>query len=389
MAKMKQKKGIAMAMALTFMTALMITGIPQFKKSVVSTKAAQRMYNTERAFWLAEAGIHEARFAIANDALGVAPWTRAGNVYSLGLDVGDDTYSVTVTKIADDYAINSNGSIQAYGVNNAYVKNLSLNAQSAVQGTPVFTYAAHAYGDVTVLNGTTITGNVAAGGTVNIPVSGTINGDMTAAGGLNMGQWASGGVTGADDGVYAEEALEEVELPAGFPTPTSRISNTAWDTWITIGPGKLACTGLDANNGGGVRIKNNTEIYIDGDLNVKNGKLMVISGTATIYITGNIVTTNDGMLNSNGDAKLVIFGIGGDDQTIEVKGNSSASNVAIFAPEASVTVTNSGGVNGSVVAGSITVSGAGGIEYDADVSGTTVVGNAGPTTTVFSDWTES
>ncbi len=126
-------------------------------------------------------------------------------------------------------------------------------------------------------------------------------------------------------------------------------------------------------------------------INLGNSETVIISGDITLYITGDIILGNSAQMGIENDASLVLY-IGGDiegkkssavnnetqdPQKLKIYGLDSCETIefknsvdfygAIYAPNADVTVHNSGNVYGAVTAKSFEQKKSGTFNYDASL----------------------
>lgn len=400
----RPKKAIALAVALTFMTALMIGGVPQMQRSISNNQAVYREYSQEKAFWLAEAGLHEARYAIANDTLD-SDWHNAGNVYTkIGVS-GDGLYTATVTVTGSDYAISSSSSIAAFGNSNAYSKQLSLEAtktSASTAGTKVFKHAVFLDGDIDMSAGGRIYGDVGAMGDVTLGWDAKIDGNIhtSSSSDISIPQdcsnkwWKPAECSIVDDAskdLKAEDKPAEATVPSYLTALASSGSFTTPITGtVTRTGGKRRYSSITVGGDCKLQFSSDLEMLVDGNITVNGDAKIKFAGTAVVYFKGNLQIAASG--SSSGNLADVIFiGIGDETQTVSITGDG-ASTGGIYAPNANVVINGSSAFQGAIVAKNITLSGTASLTYVSDMGDASV--STGTTTSTeteasFSNWSES
>lgn len=417
----RPKKAIALAVALTFMAALMVGGVPQMQRSITNNRASFRDFNKEKAFWLAEAGLHEARYAIANDTLDT--WDRDGNVYSIEVNSGDDKYIAEVKVLAGgtEFEVSADGLVKALGNSSAFTKNLTLDARKTTQSVP----GSNA--------GTLFTKAVLTKGDLNLTM-GTVDGDIATAADFYMSRWnaaLTGSLSLGPNGDFADTSscvdwqginqckanmennntlnndLEQEEIDLGqarVPEDLKNMSYTspsiAYETGsVTLAAGKHKIPSVNIGGDGVLTIEGPSEVYVPGNFGTYGTGAIIFDGKVKVYTDGNIKINNSGTTTTTGNSEdVLIFTTGQSTQTVEILGDA-VLQAAIYAPNADVSITGSSQLVGAVVSNTIDVNSncwrgptvdydtdLGDFEVEADVEG---VEGETETVMVFENWVEA
>jgi hypothetical protein len=183
---------------------------------------------------------------------------------------------------------------------------------------------------------------------ITLKPNSTVDGDILYGQGGNPNISNSATVSG---GVYAVATDFDLPIPTLPDNFASGASNLTVNSSTTINtPGKYVCSTIDLKNGGTLKVNADVELYVTGDITLKNGADVNIAPgkKMTIYLNGAFDGYNGAGFNDGGDpAKLSIFGLGTKDIVIK---NSDAFCGTIYAPNANVHLYNSAKVYGSIIA---------------------------------------
>lgn len=138
------------------------------------------------------------------------------------------------------------------------------------------------------------------------------------------------------------------EVPADFIASASNLVVSSTSTITTTG--RYICSKIDLKNGGTLNINADVELYVTGNIILKNGADIHLdpNATLTIYLAGSFDGYYGAGFNDGGDPrKLSIYGLNFNDIVIK---NSDAFCGTIYAPNADVHLYNSAKVYGSVIA---------------------------------------
>ena len=163
------------------------------------------------------------------------------------------------------------------------------------------------------------------------------------------------------------------------------------------------CTSFDIGGSGYVTIKGPVDIIVTGNINVGGSGYLAVGGVGAVdpslnlYCPGTIALGGSGMVNNTSlPVKATIWGTKPSTGTQNITiGGSSAFRGTIYAPNANLTLSGSGGVYGAVIANTVTVSGSGDVHYDVQLAGATSAGGPTPSSggagngyLRISSWTE-
>ncbi len=121
-----------------------------------------------------------------------------------------------------------------------------------------------------------------------------------------------------------------------------------------------------------VKIEGYAKIVADGGFDFKNSEIQIGENSSlTMYVQGAVKLAGNGEINTLASpASFMVYGTGGEGQTIDIVGNSGLSGV-IYAPDASFTIKGTAGMLGAVIANKISNNGQGsttksfnGLNYD-------------------------
>ena len=147
-----------------------------------------------------------------------------------------------------------------------------------------------------------------------------------------------------------------------------------------------SCTTLAIGGSSSVTVAGPVDIVVAGNTTIDGAGFLSISSNMTLnpsfnlYCPGAINIGGSGMVNNTSQPiKASIWGTkpaGGTPQVVNVSG-AGAFNGTIYAPNADVALTGSGGVFGAVIGNTVTLSGAAIVHYDVQLLDATT--SAGPT----------
>lgn len=214
-------------------------------------------------------------------------------------------------------------------------------------------------------NMTVVTDSIAPGA-INLKTSARITGDAAVGPGgdpdtvITLGSSAEvTGETSVLTQAYAPAAIEVPQWLDDLPTQDTIIGQKTISS-----SGKYA--GVNLGNSEILTVTGNITLYITGDINLDNsGEFRLVADAAlTLYIGGDIDVKNSGQINNltRTPANLQIYGQASC-QTIRLKNGSDVFAI-INAPEADVTVYNSGDVYGSLIAKTLVLDNSSALYFD-------------------------
>ncbi len=271
---------------------------------------------------------------------------RTGSVWQYGM-VGRDAVGLSGATIIDSYRSD-------VGVYNAATANYNGFVGTMATGD----------GKLDVLNAE-IKGDIATGG-------GTVAYGGSAKLYPEAGTTLSGAQIDAAADKKFEMTLDPVTAPSSGLTHIAAISANT-----TLRPGNYTVPSISINNktltlsGSGKFV-----IVVTGNVDVGNGEIKLTGGgTAEIYVAGSVDVAGNGKINAGGRPQnFQLFGTGAASPMASYKlhGNT-ISCMAVYAPNASVSLRGTDGLCGAVVAGSIGTTGNYSFHYDETLA------NVGPT----------
>ncbi|MFI5336875.1 MAG: hypothetical protein ACHQ5A_08830 [Opitutales bacterium] len=391
--------------------------------SVTEAKLSTRSFHQSTALNLAEAGVDAAMLDLNNSAIGSATgwraatdnalsWVRVlGGATDLNYDLGQgygvvnirvDNVTATVVSITScGQVILPNGE--------ALAKQIVVKvAKRPLQGAGLLSRGA-----ITLGSGVNVTVDSynSAAGVPNpltnrtdqvIVAADSLTADVNVGGAQVYGYVATGGmlptvgnhgmVYGATTpaGVAVDPTRERTDFNQNIPTPVAPggtpINLGAIDTQTLPRAGDIPQPNgryLYTDSGLGVSLTGNktltitgpVDIILTGTMNMSgNGLLSVAGATASLglYASGNVQIAGNGLANAtNLPANATIYGVGPASQTITIAGNGTTTAV-VNAPNAAVSVTGNGTIDGAITAGSISFGGNAAFHYDTQLGAVTV-----------------
>lgn len=290
---------------------------------------------------------------------------------SVSISGSDAKYSYTVTGSSGNY------SIQAWGTSGSITKTVlcDLRLKSAFEYA-ILTKNNLDIGSVSTVDcsgcdddgiplkiGTTNNPNTDA--QITLKPNSTVDGDiLLGQGGIPSLVIGSGATYHNIYAVATDFDLPMPQLPKNFEASASNIGAIETSSSLSTS-GKFKCEKIDLKNGGTLSVNANVELYITGDITLKNGADINLAPNAklTIYLTGAFDGYYGAGFNNGGDPrKLSIYGLGTNDIVIK---NSDAFCGTIYAPNADVRLHNSAKVYGSIIANNYTQDNSALFTYDA------------------------
>lgn len=385
---MKHKKAVALILTYTLIAGLMVTASAQVRAVSTDYSASFRTFNNEKAFWLAEAGLAKARYAIANDDW--SGWSVSGSTSKLTVSNSYGEYYVNAEKTGSTYQLYATAYVDGLAGKYTFSKELG---QEASKGSP-FHFAA--FGKYSFLmNGSAATdsydselgqynssGNIGSEGDVGtnatvLTLSGNpmVNGDVSVGIGGVIVENGTGGPTGV---FYSGEAktgcnqdMPVVSVPEELTNESSGGNfRQTWSTRdLTIG-GTLHYDNFTVGSDHVLNLTDGTKLYVSGNFTVNGAATLNILGDVEIYVDGTINIAGSGIVNvTQRPPNLKVFGTSTDSrqQRITISGDSDFYG-SIYAPEAEINVPGSAEVYGSIIGGDVSLTGDGDLHYDEALS---------------------
>jgi len=175
-------------------------------------------------------------------------------------------------------------------------------------------------------------------------------------------------------GAYSIGGVTAAVLPRGGDTPGAN------------GRYLYTCTSLNIGASGRLTINGPVDIIVTGNTTVGGAGYIAVGGAGAtspslnLYCPGTVGLGGSGMVNNTSvPSNAAIWGTAttGTSQTITVSG-AAAFKGTIYAPNANIALTGSGGVYGAVIGDAVTLSGSADIHYDIQLANTAMVGGPAP-----------
>ncbi|MFA4990957.1 MAG: pilus assembly PilX N-terminal domain-containing protein [Candidatus Omnitrophota bacterium] len=289
---MKRKKGFVLIVAMSFLTMLLVGGSSYVYMVTTEAKAAERQVNTEKAFFLAEAGMEKAVWRIKNDSVVESETFRLKGGSAALNYLDDNDITVTMTDLG-------NGVYQVASFSQVGFSAKTLNA--TMQKNPpaaVFDYAYFInnwgwfYG-----NGIDAKGDVRSNGRFDFRDRPGVSGDIYA--GFEIDDGGDGIRGSGGDADHQHPDSEKLEMPNLYDTSYYEdLAKTEGGTikvnGVTLIDGVF---GDDSGESGNIVLVGTSSdpIEIDGPVVVRGDVVVkgTIKGQGTLYAGRNIYVAND------------------------------------------------------------------------------------------------
>lgn len=372
----QRRGGFAISITMCAVVMLLVIGVGVMSFGLHSRRFAIQTSSEITARFAADSGLTKAHYEMNEKLKKVIPWNDSGLPEGTDEELPntDAIYNYAVTGDLDSgYAVESIGE---YGL-----RQRTVRCSLPLQG--LFEYAIFGDDYIHIKNGGTIdlyndandeslqigTNNILADSIV-LKNNALVNGDVVigADGDPDVViDYAGGTLTGNTFIMPTEYDLPQITVPewldalpsGGVITTNITISSSAKYDKINLGNNKI------------ITINAPVSLYIIGDIILKNSaELRIIKGSDAsliLYVGGNIVVDNSAMINNlTEDATLLkIYGLEGC-ESIVLK-NDTDFYGAIYAPNASIVMMNSGDVYGSVIGKSVDQKNAADFHYDVSL----------------------
>jgi hypothetical protein len=278
---------------------------------------------------------------------------------------GDATYSYTVTNNSGTYSIQSDG--RSGSQTKTILCDLRLKGLFEYAILTKNTLDIGSVSTVDCIGCDTLPLKI---GTTNNPEAqiilkpnSVINGDILLGQGSNPSVIVGSGAIITGD-IYAVATDFDLPTPE-VPTDLTSAPNLAIPPHTINTPGKYQCPKIDLGNGGTLNVNADVEIWVRGDITLKNDANIIVAPNAklTIYLGGTLDGLYGSGFNNGGEPnKLNIIGLSSG--KIEIKNNGDFCGT-IYAPYADVLMHNSTEIYGSVIANNYTQDNSAIFSYDA------------------------
>lgn len=334
----KNQRGVILIAAYMVVVILLILGSAFIGRSISEKRIAERENESMQALYLAEAGLDTAQEGLKQNWDGYTTGLPRTNVFSqtfengtFTVDLEDGPITNTIKVIskgtvgttektleeiirgtpgnglpgfdfaalaAGNLSLEGNGSIENQDV---YVNgNLEVHSTDAIKGGD-----AHAKGNVTLLDGGSITGNINANGNITVQSGSTITGDATSKETVTN----NGTITGTITSNAVPDPVDEAALQA--KAESYRLSSEDWDNYKAQAEAEGNYHGEDFYPSGNYTGTH----YVDGSFTIESD----ISGTATFVVSGNVMMTS---------GNVSLDPAPGSDYSFIIKGNVESTETA-------------------------------------------------------------
>ncbi len=386
------KKGFILVSVVLFVLVIMIFVVPSVDWAVNEYGWTTHSYELLEALNLADAGAERAIWEIAYNGAAFGGWAGTGP-WAMAMDSFQDDYGNVIGDIAvncDNYQPSKYLITSAGHVPGKITPRAIKIVKVLVFPHPLFNNGIFAY-DTLTLKGNSIVDSydasmgayspLAAGSEADIGTNGTlslapgvsVNGDVF----VNQdGTWA--GVTDANVTGELYVTAEKVDV-VPVPIVTDLIVLASQGNFMATGSDNIMFPSGDyrferitVQGQATLTFSANTRIYVDNDFSIAGSASVFTGSNCKFYFNEDVSAAGGGIINTAGNpADLQMYGVG-TSQTFQYSGGSDFYG-AIFAPGATVTVTGTAGVYGSIIADDVELSGTNSFHFDENLK------NSGPT----------
>ena len=375
------RHGAALVTVLAFSLVTLIVGASLLSAGSSESRNAQQRLNSQKAFWLAEAGYQKLTAETYDDVT----WLTSNRSFSDTLSGGSYTLSVRDTSLSGlaagvtPYHVIATGIVQGYNATTTRSIDMLMTvaaapASLALGSASPANYAMLAVGGADIK----MSGSSAVQGTV--AHLGVLDGDLTLAG--------SAKITGT-----AYVSSGEVVSSTGSGSIGSVVQNATTDAML----GQAALDALAASSSYAALPATNATKTITGSktltgvagLNVVNLTSFDVTGNKTITInapaTAIVVVNCSGVFALDGGSQIVLAGgISANNVLWNITGSgnltitsSSVVNGVVLAPYRTTTLGGSSTINGALLCGGDPMSIGGGGAPVIDINGNSVINGCG------------
>jgi hypothetical protein len=378
-----RRQGFVLISALLITSVLLLLLLPYASRVLTDFKLTSIVNNSTAAVNLAEAGAERAIWEIRyNNKMSDFTIPVSSFQPSTGAIIGE--YEVAVTFVGNSATIISYGYVPSkssyktrktimltYSISRAFEKGVAaLNSitMSGQASTDSYDSSLGAY-NLLLPDGTYNIGqegDIASNGAITLGANTVINGDANPGEGYPF--TGTPPVSGSYGTLQAPLVIDPIILPANISTVND---NGLIDIPVTDPPTTIFTSGT--NNlvlSGTTQIGLPAGTYYFTSITMSGQSSINVTGATTIYIdaaSGGVVDVNitgQGVVNNTGSpGNLIIYYTG---SSIKLAGQASFSG-AIYAPQATVTMSGQADIYGSIVCGSNVDSGQAAIHYDKNL----------------------
>ena len=385
---LNNKNGLGIIAAIVIMLIIAVMGATAASLLGTNSQGSVNYLQSQQAFFLAESGVQKAMYELSK---GGGAWTGWS---------GTDPKTIQLTLAGyGDYNISvaspnsSSPSITATGYvpnRNAAYKAVRVVSPTAQNNSGLFgSYAVYASGQITVNNNALIdsynsnNGNYGGG---NVSSSGNVGTNGTSSGVISVGHNGtikgnvSTGVGGtvSNSGTVSGSQTHTNNLSYSTPVVPASLTglttlgalSTSNGSTVTISAGDYKYTSISLSNNSTLNITGNVNLYLTSSttaLNISNnGTLSIALGASlTVYTNGQVDFSNNGVINnlSKKAANMIIYSTYSGANGFAL-GNNAVAYLAVYAPNASIDLSNNAELYGSFIGNTVSLSNNGAIHLD-------------------------
>ncbi len=409
---MMNNKGAVLPITLAFVLAFTLVGFSTIYMSTLQNEAAEKRIASEKAFWLAEAGVQKALWEFKNNNCRNFKSKSTGLMCAACATCGEKVFASADGDMDGHYNVEMSSANSVVTATGSYPNRTPgpNRTQRTVQlaSRSQFDYGIVADQEIHLTNGTTVdsynssvglysdsnkssNGDVGSNGTTNTAIRlmnynnphDVIKGDVsTGVGGVISGPGLNDeDINNAITGIISHEndvSLPAVEIPSNLKG-LSQNPKLDVDRSVTISEGDYKYSSIGVKNGGKLTINGKVRIYLTSNsdaLKVWGSSEVKINpnSSLTIYTDGHVSVHNGSNINNltRDPKKLTIYStVVGDQNGNEGVNiwNSSDFYGAIYAPGSHVSITNNGDVYGSFVGKDFSLWNSVRLHYDESLAG--------------------
>ncbi|MGE5309030.1 MAG: hypothetical protein ACM3OC_08090 [Deltaproteobacteria bacterium] len=405
-------RGVALILSFMVILVLTIVGTALIMRSVSENNNSQVYLGTHKAFWLAEAGLANAVWALKNNSTGCYQCANPAVNCTSNSCGGASSKCLSRTLTGGDFDVIINASlITATGSYPARTDSVRKTRQLtlAYSANSNFDFAVFAKNKVVLLNNALVdsynSGSGLYGGS-NIHWSGNVGTNSNAVADITLGNNAvvrgsastgSGGTISLDNNALISgtvshnnnRPLASVTVPETLTTLSNLGTMTVPNyTSVTLNGGDYKYTSITMANNGTLTINGTVNLYLTSTssaIDFNNNCNIVISPGAqlVLYVDGVLDVKNNSCFNNGTKlpANLQVYSTYSGSNGVNINNNGNFYG-AVYAPDTDIILANNVACYGSFVGKSVDLSNNADIHYDEALS-QVAAENAGYT---FSDW---
>ena len=379
---MKNKKAIALLLALSLLVILIGLSAALLTRSISEGGSSRSSTRRSQAFWLAEAGLQRALWELNHGDGNWSGWAALPISLSFTL-TGVGEYSVVITNAdGNSPTITSTGFIPSASATDHVERSITLTVNKNTKNP--FSYAGFGKSSVVAAGNSlfdSYDSSLGAYGGTNIGTNANIgtNGSSAGAIDINDNTVVNGGASTGPGGTVTidptatingtvsdncSEILPRIRIPADASTAPSGGDYTV-SSPQSLSAGTYQFSSISVSGKGVLTTTGPVTLYVTGDLSVAGTGSIVVNDQTTIYVDGKIYLAGNGITNTTQTpSNLLMFSTSTNTlDGVYIAGNAAFYG-AVYAPNASVEIAGNGQAFGAFVADALYVPGNGQIHYD-------------------------